>query len=478
MTAITREFRLYTNAGLSIPPVIHVNQYDQGETWNFKLYQPNGQQFIPTDAAIVGVKADGNLIANAGTVSDGVVVITETEQMTAAPGKAVFEILFDGDTHGTANFVVMVEASPTNDGVASESDLSLFQEAIDSTSPAAIAQGVSDWMSEHLTPTTPVVDDTLTVQGAAADSKKVGDEISDLRSAIAQGGGFTAEVKAALDNLVNHIGAWTDRNARQYIDALHSAMYPPANLVSISAVYTQSGTVYDTDSLDSLKADLVVTAHYDNYSTEIVTTYTLSGTLTAGTSTITVSYGGKTDTFTVAVTSSVPDPYYVLAGTPKTFASVNDAVDTGVLINTWAEYDYTIVGEFTGTDHGSGQKHVFSSVASSSPWFGLGLIQVGDSMRVFAGNGDVNTSVSTANETPIRFVIRHEADATVISADFYADNNRYSYSVNTKNNVTNDVTLKIGRHLTGSPFIGTISDFKIYKDFFFTESLVTNYLGG
>ena len=74
-----------------------------------------------------------------------------------------------------------------------------------------------------------------------------------------------------------------------------------ANLVSISAVYTQPGAVYDTDSLDSLKSDLVVTASYDNGTTQTVTDYTLSGTLTEGTSTITVSYGGKTTTFNVTV---------------------------------------------------------------------------------------------------------------------------------------------------------------------------------
>ena len=72
---------------------------------------------------------------------------------------------------------------------------------------------------------------------------------------------------------------------------------------SISAVYTQSGTVYDTDSLDSLKTDLVVTATYDDSSTEAVTTYTLSGTLADGTSVITVSYGGKTTTFNVIVSA-------------------------------------------------------------------------------------------------------------------------------------------------------------------------------
>lgn len=77
-------------------------------------------------------------------------------------------------------------------------------------------------------------------------------------------------------------------------------------LSSITAVYTQSGTVYDTDTLDSLKADLVVTAHYSDSSTQTVPAadYTLSGTLTVGTSTITVSYRGLTATFSVTVTAA------------------------------------------------------------------------------------------------------------------------------------------------------------------------------
>ena len=73
-------------------------------------------------------------------------------------------------------------------------------------------------------------------------------------------------------------------------------------VASISAVFTQgSATIYDTDSLDTLKQYLTVTATYADSTTAVVTDYTLSGTLTAGTSTITVSYGGKTDTFSVTV---------------------------------------------------------------------------------------------------------------------------------------------------------------------------------
>ena len=82
-----------------------------------------------------------------------------------------------------------------------------------------------------------------------------------------------------------------------------------ATVSSISAVYTQSGTVYDSDTLDSLKSDLVVTATYVDQSTYTVPSaeYTLSGTLTEGTSTITVSYGGKTTTFNVTVTHYVEE---------------------------------------------------------------------------------------------------------------------------------------------------------------------------
>lgn len=88
------------------------------------------------------------------------------------------------------------------------------------------------------------------------------------------------------------------------LSASCSVLIAQATVTSISAVYTQSGTVYDTDSLDSLKTDLVVTATYSDSSSATVPSadYTLSGSLTAGTSTITVSYGGKTTTFTVTVT--------------------------------------------------------------------------------------------------------------------------------------------------------------------------------
>lgn len=301
--SITRKFDLRLTAGKSIPLAINVNQYDSGEQWVFTLYDDNGEQYVPSSGAIVGIKSDNLGIINTASVVGGNVVVNETQQMTAAVGKAVFELLIDDQTHGTANFIVLVEPKPGDQADLSESDLSLIQQAIDHTSPAAIAQGVADWMDDNLTPTTPVVDASLTVQGAAADAKKTGDEISDLKSQISQGTGMSADFKVALENLLQYVVyKGDDPTGRTYLTALHNAMYPPAQLTSITAVYTQSGTVYNTDSIDDLKADLVVTANYDDGTSETVTTYTLSGTLTEGTSVITVSYGEETTTFNVTVT--------------------------------------------------------------------------------------------------------------------------------------------------------------------------------
>lgn len=134
--------------------------------------------------------------------------------------------------------------------------------------------------------------------------------------------GWSDDTKTALLNCFAHV-AWTDEHGQDYYDALEEALYAeePKTLVSIGAVYTQSGTVYDTDTLDSLKADLVVTATYDDSTTAVVTNYTLSGTLTEGTSIITVTYGGKTDTFSVTVTA---DALYPLAYDSYTIKATNN----------------------------------------------------------------------------------------------------------------------------------------------------------
>lgn len=117
--------------------------------------------------------------------------------------------------------------------------------------------------------------------------------------------GVSEPVKQALLQLANKV-IYIDDQGAQYYQDLYDALYPAAELIGITATYTQSGTVYDTASLDDLKSDLVVTGNWsDGGTTTITTGYTLSGSLDPGTDTITVTYEGFTDTFTVTVTRSL-----------------------------------------------------------------------------------------------------------------------------------------------------------------------------
>lgn len=176
-------------------------------------------------------------------------------------------------------------------------------------------------------------------------SQYTGQQIDAAIGAVIGGqiGGLTDEAKAALLACLEKV-AWIDDQGQTYYDALYDALYPPTNLSSISCVYTQGGTVYDTDTLDSLKSDLVVTAHYSDYSTQTVTTYSLIGELVTGTSTITVSYGGKTTTFDVIVTQLLPTGY-----TKLSYVSANGSqyVNTGIneTETIHAEYEVAITAE-------------------------------------------------------------------------------------------------------------------------------------
>ena len=174
------------------------------------------------------------------------------------------------------------------------------------------------------------------------------DQIDDVKADLAEfkygGGGLTDEARYALLACFEQI-AWIGNDGQDYYDALASALFPVAELTSISAVYTQSGYVYTTDSLDSLKSDLVVTAYYDDSSSQTITTYILSGTLEAGTSTITVSFGGKTTTFDVIV-KGVPSTYQMYDYiTSAMNASANFAQTDLIKLKTYADLN-TLSCEF------------------------------------------------------------------------------------------------------------------------------------
>lgn len=231
------------------------------------------------------------------------------------------------------------------------------------------------------------------------------------------GSGLTEDIKSALLACFEHV-AWIDEDGQEYYDALYNALYPPADLVSISAVYTQSGVVYPTDSLDSLKPDLVVTAHYSDSSTATVTTYTLSGTLAAGTSTITVTYSGKTTTFNVTVTAApVLDSItavYTQSGTVYDTDSL-DSLKTDLVVtahysdsstSTVASSDYTLsgtltVGTSTVTVSYSGKTTTFNVTVTQAQSGVLGYVDTGLIMLL---DGIANSTGGTHESTITKLV--------------------------------------------------------------------------
>lgn len=155
---------------------------------------------------------------------------------------------------------------------------------------------------------------------------------SNSAGAIAEGGSYSATITASAGYTltgatVSVTMGGTDITSTAYNNGTISIASVTGNLVivvtavaitlsGISAVYTQGQTiVYPDTELNDLKSGLVVIATYSDSSTTVVTDYTLSGTLSVGTSTITVNYGGQTTTFTVTVSQGETWEYQWVAAT-------------------------------------------------------------------------------------------------------------------------------------------------------------------
>lgn len=149
-------------------------------------------------------------------------------------------------------------------------------------------------------------DKTLTESDVPADAKVVGDELTSLKADLKQKTGLSEDAKIALLDCFEHV-AWIDEHGQTYYDNLYDALYPDSGLDHITAVFTQGSlVVYPSTPLGDLKPYLTVTGYYKDGTSGRVTDYALSGTLTVGTSTVTVMKDGKTATFDITVSQ----PYW------------------------------------------------------------------------------------------------------------------------------------------------------------------------
>ena len=124
-------------------------------------------------------KDGGNWIVN-GTYSGNVVSFTLPRAAMAIEGAGIADVVFTtgNEVVGSANFCLLVERATFPNGVTYSNDSSVFQDLLDFVNSNAIPEAISDWLEENITATSPAVDASLSVQGAAADAKATGDALT------------------------------------------------------------------------------------------------------------------------------------------------------------------------------------------------------------------------------------------------------------------------------------------------------------
>ena len=291
-----------------IPPVIHVSQYDSDFTIVFTLFSTVGDFTIEsgTTAMVRGTKSSGTGYSADATIniSAKTVTVTGNQQMTAAAGQNIFEItLLKGNKEiSSKNFILLCERAALDaDTITDESVLKELNAIIESADTATqAAEEAEDAADRAEAAAQSLVIDPTPTRGSSNAVSSGG-----VWNAIEEKGGLSEEAKVALLACFQHV-AWTDAQGKNYYDALEDALYPDSGLVRIEAVFIQSSTViYESTPLNDLKAYLTITGYYNDGTSRNISDYVLSGALTVGESTITVSAEGKMDTFNVVVTSSI-----------------------------------------------------------------------------------------------------------------------------------------------------------------------------
>ena len=238
----------------SMPPVLHMSQYDTGRYYTVNL-KDGGGDFTPGLGTTAKVKGFNG--KNAFEIDATVSLSTVTFQLT------------DASTDQFGIFPVTIEMT------------------IGSTvlSPLCMIFDVqrAGYTNEQ-----------------AANSPEFENAMEEAAQKYVLGMDEAARV-ALLDLLA--YAAYTGPDAQAKYDILETALQ--AKVAYIVADYAQDRTIYPDNSLDVLREgdDLIVTAYFDNGTHMDVSNYTLSGTFTAGTSEITVAFGGKTATISVTVTA-------------------------------------------------------------------------------------------------------------------------------------------------------------------------------
>lgn len=125
----------------------------------------------------------------------------EANSAASAADANAAKVAAAGSATAANNSKVAAAGSATSAAASAQTAQNLVDQ-LDTT----IAADVETWLNTHVTPTSPIVDDTLTIQGAAADAKKTGDEITDLKTAI---GNNTIALSERYNAVISGSNVWS-----------------------------------------------------------------------------------------------------------------------------------------------------------------------------------------------------------------------------------------------------------------------------
>lgn len=206
-------------------------------------------------------------------------------------------------------------------------------------SPEQITQAVYEWLENHPEATTTVTDGSITREKLDSELNSYIEDITQLSYMT-----FTNEQKSAILDAFRHV-AWSGTDGQEYIDAMEAAFDTTPSIKSLTAV-SDGTTIPANSTMAEVKETLTVTAVTSDDASIIVPdgAYNLTGTLTIGSCTLTVSYGGLTATVTVTVgMPSLPDGYtgysYIKHSSN---APTTGGIQLGIYTDIALKSDYTI----------------------------------------------------------------------------------------------------------------------------------------
>lgn len=370
--------------------------------------------------------------------------VAELDQALTCPGRTLAQLKVTAtDTVSTFTFIVWVEADTSGtlspqEGISLSEAVQRAEDAADRAEAAAEGgTGLTDNVKQALLQIARKVayidahgqdyyDDLydalyevtgLTLDVSSISLGTIGATSQITATTVPAGAAVTwvssdTSVATVVNGLVTAVGygSATITASAGNLTAQCSVVIAQATVTSISAVYTPSGSIYETDipALDTLKNDLVVTAHWSNGTTSTVTDYALTGTLSAGSNTVTVSYGGQTTTITVTVVAlSSISAVYTQSGTVYTTTSLDDLKADLVVTATFADSTtqtvtgYTLSGTLT-----EGTSTITVSYAGKTTTFNVTVTETAlypiRDISEMAVSSDIKLSVSNGNHIVLK----------------------------------------------------------------------------